>query len=1059
MKFAPSRRAIALCAGVATAATLAVAPPATAAPGAQPSWDRSAPTDQSAFTADPLPTVQVDGIVWSVTARGGKAYAGGAFANARPAGAAPGTQQTSRPNILAFDLATGELDPAFRADVNGTVRDVEVTQDGTKLLVAGDFTQINGHTRVGFAVLDAATGEVLAPHLQLNAAAHAVATHGNIAYLGGAFTSVRGQARGGVAAVDLTTGAVLPFNAWVAGGSVYAMEVSPDGRTVVIGGQFTSLPSQAEGGIALLDAATGAVRPAPIADVLRTGGRTSGVYGLSADESGFYVGGWKWNVLRGFEGVAAADWNGNLRWMADCHGDTVDVWSSGDEVHAVGHPHTCATVGGFPEFQPQRFDGMMSFSNSVRGVTTSTPDPRSYLDFGGLPAPRLTSHNPRIDAGAVRGQSTHAVDGEGDYMVVGGEFPSVQGVAQQGLVRFARRGVAPDSQRPEYSTLGLRAVTAGPGRVQLLVTPTWDRDDTTLTYRVSRGGTVIDERRVASSNWARADYAIIDEPPAGTSVYSVEVLDPAGNSQLTQTTLVGTGGAQTPYAATVSAAGADEVWTSGTGTAAGGDRMPGLSPTGTLVLGGGARKVGGLLGDAIHYGAPGATATSQNRSDARFDVSVETWVRATPNSRPGRLLGFGAKQTGTNDTNDRLLYLDANGRVRFGTWTPKMPRTVVSPAPITDGKWHHVVGTVDAVGMHRLYVDGVEVDSVEVAVGATNQPGYWRGGADSMAVWEGVPGAQAADATIDSPAVYHRALTGQEVAEHRLTGAQQATTSRPLQDVGGAGQVWFTNSLGGGLTGGTLLPGMASDELLVGDWDGDGIDDIGYREGSTFHLLNRVSGQETTFAYGRPGDDVYVGDWDGDGDDTIAVRRGNQFFVRNSFTDGWADEVLTFGRVDDEVIVGDWDGNGSETLGVRRGNAYYILNDFSGGWADEEMTFGRVQDAAHAGDWDGDGADSIALRRGNVVYAADDFRGGNAPTEFVFGRADDVVYIGDWTGTGVDGMALGRGSTYYVANRLRSGVADRTFGFPTPLPGQGEVLVGRWGGDTAESLAVFHRAR
>lgn len=49
----------------------------------------------NAVTADRLPTVQVDGVVWSQAVVGNTVYAGGSFTSARPAGAAPGTNLTT----------------------------------------------------------------------------------------------------------------------------------------------------------------------------------------------------------------------------------------------------------------------------------------------------------------------------------------------------------------------------------------------------------------------------------------------------------------------------------------------------------------------------------------------------------------------------------------------------------------------------------------------------------------------------------------------------------------------------------------------------------------------------------------------------------------------------------------------------------------------------------------------------------------------------------------------------------------------------------------------------
>ncbi len=58
--------------------------------------------------------------------------------------------------------------------------------------------------------------------------------------------------------------------------------------------------------------------------------------------------------------------------------------------------------------------------------------------------------------------------------------------------------------------------------------------------------------------------------------------------------------------------------------------------------------------------------------------------------------------------------------------------------------------------------------------------------------------------------------------------------------------------------------------------------------------------------YGKSTDDVLVGDWDGDGEDTFAVRRGNMYYIKNSVSNGVADQVTAYGRSDDEVYVGSW---------------------------------------------------------------------------------------------------------------------------------------------------------
>jgi hypothetical protein len=62
------------------------------------------------------------------------------------------------------------------------------------------------------------------------------------------------------------------------------------------------------------------------------------------------------------------------------------------------------------------------------------------------------------------------------------------------------------------------------------------------------------------------------------------------------------------------------------------------------------------------------------------------------------------------------------------------------------------------------------------------------------------------------------------------------------------------------------------------------------------YSLSRTLGSEParTHAYGRATDEVLVGDWDGDGVDTLAMRRGNRYYLKNDFLGGSA--VVSYGR-------------------------------------------------------------------------------------------------------------------------------------------------------------------
>src|SRR5664279_4525474 len=202
-------------AGVAAPVAVAAPGPVTAAGG-------------SMVTADALPTVQIDGVAWSQVIVGGTVYVGGRFANARPAGAAAGTNQTPRANVLAYDLATGALNTAFAPSTNAQVLSVAASPDGSRVYIAGDFTSVSGVTRDRVAAFDTATGALIASFApNVNGRVKTLIATNDRVYIGGGFTTVNGTGRTRLAAIRASDGAVLDW-APSADYNVNALVLTPD---------------------------------------------------------------------------------------------------------------------------------------------------------------------------------------------------------------------------------------------------------------------------------------------------------------------------------------------------------------------------------------------------------------------------------------------------------------------------------------------------------------------------------------------------------------------------------------------------------------------------------------------------------------------------------------------------------------------------------------------------------------------------------------------------------------------------------------------------------------
>src|SRR5690606_5940990 len=159
--------------------------------------------------------------------------------------------------------------------------------------------------------------------------------------------------------------------------------------------------------------------------------------------------------------------------------------------------------------------------------------------------------------------------------------------------------------------------------------------------------------------------------------------------------------------------------------------------------------------------------------------------------------------------------------------------------------------------------------------------------------------------------------------------------------IGGTGNQYFLNDAFGPVANTVFTYANRTGRVYVGDWDGDGVDTLAYRIGSTFYVRNSNSGggAHRVFTYGRPGDRVYVGDWDGDGRAPSAGRGGSPSHFRTSLAGGPADQVIAYGRAGDDVLVGDWNGDGRDTLAVRRGPVYHVKNSIAGGRADQVVAY------------------------------------------------------------------------------------------------------------------------
>ncbi|MET4136513.1 LamG-like jellyroll fold domain-containing protein, partial [Pseudarthrobacter sp. PvP090] len=738
------------------------------------------PATPETVSADALPTVQIDGVVWQQVIVGNTVYAAGNFKTARPAGSPAGTNTVARSNILAYNLDTGALVTGFAPTLNAEARTITASPDGSRIYVGGSFNSVNGTAVNNIAALNPTTGALITSFRPLmGARVNSIVATNETVYAGGWFTTVGSVPRTRLAALRASNGALLPWNPTAVGGGVNAMVLSPDGTKILVGGAFTSLNGSSNPGYGLgaVDTGAGATLPWSSNGLIRNGGTQAAILSLKSDGTNVYGTGYVFGSGGNLEGAFSANWNdGAIKWVEDCHGDSYDVYPSSSAVYVATHAHACEGVNAFPQTNPWTMHHGMAFSKAATQTLSATPH-GGYYNFRGTPGPSLLNWFPDFTIGSFtgQGQGPWSVTGSGKYVVMGGEFTAVNGQPQQGLVRFATKDVAPNKRGPRAggTAFQVSASSFQPGTVRVSWPANWDQDNTNLSYelvRDNRTATPIYKASLESTFWNRPVMKYVDSglEPGSSHSYRVYVKDPFGNviQSLTANVSVATADTASPYADSIIGDGASNFWRLGepSGTTAS-DWAGGTDATvGTGVTRGIAGAVNGDINTAARFdGSVNGTVVSRTAASGPSIFSAETWIRTT-STRGGKILGYGSAATGDSSSYDRHVYMDNSGKIWFGVY-PGGVRTVNTVQSLNDGQWHHIVANLGSTGM-QLYVDGKLAAQRLDVTSAQGYSGYWRIGGDNLNSWPAQPSSKYFAGDIDEVAIYPTALTRTQVQNH-----------------------------------------------------------------------------------------------------------------------------------------------------------------------------------------------------------------------------------------------------------------------------------------------------
>lgn len=592
-------------------------------------------------------------------------------------------------NIVAVDTATCTPRQNFKISVSATVRALDVTADTVYL--AGDFNNVGGQTRNKFAAV--------------------------------------------------TTGAgLLPWTA-NADEVARAVQVTPDGQHVALGGDFFTVNGTSSHALAVVDATSGALTRSYPGFIPNT----STVQDLTTDATGLYTA----NEGTGggvFDGRIAIDLDDyQQRWRDTCLGATQAVLVHSGVLYSGSHAHDCASMDEFPD-QPRKH--LLAQSVDDPKLLPWFPDTNDGI---GEPV------GPRVMAQTDKGGH--------HYLWVGGEFTTVNGTGQQGLTRFAD---GPDTGAPWVPNVSLSTVT--PGRIDVQWQTSFDTDDGELTYRIYKDGASTPVHTVTGYSlfWDRPQLKWTDTDVAAgeTHSYRITASDGTNTSAKSPAQSATVAASAQPYPARVLSDGASLYWRYDEGTSTfAADTTGGLN-NGFLRNAPAYRQTPAAIAGsstAIGFDGAGEYAYSNKRHAQPTRFSVETWIKTTT-VRGGKIIGFGNLTMQNSTRYDKQVYMANNGRLVFGVYSGGY-RTVTTTGAFNDGNWHHVVATQGTGGM-ALYVDGQLRASNFLYTGNENYPGYWRVGGDNLANWPSRPTSNFFAGQIDETAVYPTALSASQVSAH-----------------------------------------------------------------------------------------------------------------------------------------------------------------------------------------------------------------------------------------------------------------------------------------------------
>ncbi len=827
----------------------------------------------------------------------------------------------------------GSLDASFVTYTlfGGGIVDIALQPDG-KIIIGGEFTGPGSSQNIARLNSDGtvntvASGVAAIRDLELQADGKVIFGTGNLS-------------SGTIVRLTSSLTADSTFPTITTNGSVEAVKVKPDGQ-ILVGGSFTMVNGFSQGRISLvnsdgsLDLSFNQNNPGV------SGNFSVSVYDIEIRSNGKIVLGGRFLTYNGISRKCLAQLNSD---------GSIDLNFQDNPVLVVA-----STVF---DLEIQSDDNVVVGVNfGERPVTVRRFNSAGTIDAG---------YNPFFTrAGRVR-KILQQADGK---IIIGGEFPYVNGIKRNGLARLNADGSVDTTFVPafnnEVNQKIITAVAVQPDGKILYGAQSVDQvfrlnTDGSLdtTFNTPFFGSANDISALANGQiLIGGSYGIKRLNSSGTNDSTFSVSVSLVNKILVQSDgKIWIGGAFTQVTgivrgriARLNSDGSLDTTFNPPGGANGAVEDFDIQSDGKVVLGGqftalnGANhsKIGRLFGDGTR--------------DTSFTQSADGTVRAVKVQPDGKILIGGSMGFVQSESHVGLARLNSSGAIDNSFVT--RPNTTVYDVllqgdnKVLIGGEFILVNDVSTVRIARLLnasapvrtlfdFDGDGRADVSVFRASTNR---WYGLLSSNStVTEqefGVAGDVVAPADYDGD------------------GKTDIAIFRPS-----AGDWWYKSSINGAQV--NVHWGASGDVPRPGDFDGDGkADFVVYRPSNGVWYRTGSTGQVSIAAFGASGDKPVLGDFDGDGKSDMAIFRPStgDWWYQSSINN--AQIATRWGTSTDIPTPADFDGDGKTDLAVYRPStgAWYILNSGNGSFT--ILSFGLAEDKPVAADYDGDGKADIAVFR------------------------------------------------------------------------------------------------